>query len=81
MDHFVTALYATACVLASIAGSAAAVLLFVAAIILVIIVAGALFDSITDHMAKCWARKGIKPRGRLGRIIMQSHGEDTDGKL
>lgn len=56
-----------------VAGGITAVMVFFAAVLLVFCIAGALFDWVTNAMAKRWEKKGYKPRGKLERIILENH--------
>lgn len=72
MVNFIAGFQATAEVLLLVAGGAAAVMIAVVVILLAGIVMGAVFDAVTNVMAKRWCKSGHQPRNKLERIIMEN---------
>lgn len=73
MDNLTLGFEIVGQILLRVAGGTAAVIVFLAAVLLVFCIAGALFDWVTNAMAKHWEKKGYKPRGKLERIILENH--------
>lgn len=72
MAEFVIGFESTGRVLLRIAGGCCAVLLLALTVLLVLVTFAALFDRVTDSLAKRWEEKGHRPRNRLERIILES---------
>lgn len=56
-----------------VGGGITAVTVFLATVLLAACLAGFAFDTITGAMARHWIKTGYRPRGRLGRIILENH--------
>ncbi len=64
------------CILAAyVAGAAAAVALAAIAVLVPLALLGAVFDAVTNALARRWHRLGRCPRGRLAKIIYANHGD------
>ena len=63
-----------------IGGGAAAVVLVLMAVLAAVGIFAVIFDGVTAMIARRWKRQGHEPRGRLGRIILDSAGR-RDGKV
>lgn len=73
MDAFLTGFDATGRVLLVIVGGSVAVLLLLLAVLLVLGLAAVVFDWITNSLGRRWEKRGRKPRGRLGQIILEAY--------
>lgn len=75
MVGFVTGFTATLYVLLLITGGVAAVLVVVAATAAFLYLAFAVFDWVTDRIARHWAKAKRRPSGKLAKIILDAYNE------
>ena len=70
---------ATARVAGKILGGLGALCAVALLLVLFFFVTAFAFDKVTDQIAKRLEKTGRVPRGKIGKIIMRSHGKETDG--
>lgn len=80
MSYFLLGFNTVTRVILVISGGAAAVVLVLMAVLAVVGIFAVIFDGVTALIARRWKRRGHAPRGRLGKIILDSVGR-RDGKV
>ena len=72
---------ATARVAGRILGGLGALCAVLLLLVTILLVTAFVFDKVTDQIAKRLAKTGRTPRGKIGKIIMRSHGKETDAQV
>lgn len=80
VSDFMLGFTAVTRVISVVCGGAAAVFVFALSVLVCYLALCAIFDIVTALIASRWKRRGHEPRGRLGKIILDSSGR-RDGKV
>ena len=76
IDTFIRGASASGQMLAYLSGLLLSVLVFAAATLLLVILAGMAFDRVTSWLARRWQTKGVGPKSRICRIILNHANRD-----